>query len=194
MDFSAHISRLCADICLRLPELAHIDTRRMLFCVSRSRTRDTHGLQARIVPLRFDGGSRETERKRGRFVETFRMPQLHHEGVEILYLVYLMFPRFLRQDSQSRLETLIHELYHVSERFDGDIRRFAGRNFAHGSSRSRYNRIISALAQRYLAAAPDPELTLCLHLKEEDWAAGRLKLSGLQMPLPRAKLITRVRA
>lgn len=194
VDFSAHISELCTDICQRLPELSHIDTDRMLFCVARSRAQGTHGVQARIIPLRFDGGTPELTRKRGRFVETFRMPELRHEGREILYLVYLMFPRFLKQDYRNRLETLVHELYHVSERFDGDIRRFPGRNFAHGSSRTRYNKIIAALTDLYLAAGPPPELAECLHLKEDDWASGRIRLRGLQVPQPKARLIERRRA
>lgn len=190
-DLSERFHALAADLCRRLPELSHIDTGRVLFALSRSKAEGTHGTYARIAPLRFADGAHEFTRRRGRNMETFRMPALSHGGREILYVVYLMLPRFLRLSPEQKLNTAIHELYHISERCDGDIRRFPGRNFAHGSSRVAYNRIVSALAARYLASAPDPRLLDVLELTEEGWERHQVRLTGLTVPLPRARLVAR---
>lgn len=193
IDLSAACGTLGADLCRRLPELGHIDPTRVLVCLSRSRADGSHGVYARIAPLRFASGATEQSRRRGRYVETFRMPSLSHEGREILYLIYLMVPRFLRLSFEQKLATVIHELYHIAEAFDGDLRRFPGRNFAHGSSRNGYNRIIARLQEQYLAHSPDPQLLDFLHLDEEGWRLGHFHLTGLTVPLPRAQLVARQR-
>lgn len=193
IDLSAACATLAVDICRRVPELGHIDPQRILVCLSRSRADGSHGVYARIAPLRFDAGAMEKSRRRGRYVETFRMPALSHEGREILYLIYLMVPRFLRLGFEQKLATVIHELYHIAEACDGDLRRFAGRNFAHGSSRSAYNRIVARLQEQYLTCDPDPKLLDFLHLDEEGWRHGQFRLTGLTVPLPRARLVARQR-
>lgn len=193
IDLSAACATLAADICRRVPELAHIDPERILICLSRSRAAGDHGVYARIAPLRFDAGAQEKTRRRGRYVETFRMPTLIHEGRDILYLIYLMVPRFLRLSFDQKLATVIHELYHVAEACNGDLRRFPGRNFAHGSSRQGYNRIIDRLQRQYLDQHPEPHRFDVLRLGEEDWRRGQVRLTGLTVPLPRARLVARQR-
>jgi hypothetical protein len=193
LDLSAASARLCQDICRRLPELAHIDNDRLLFCLSRSRATGTAGVYARIVPMRFAGGTTTLNRQRGRYRETYRMPPLHHDGREILYLIYLLAPRFLRLSFQQKLRTIIHELFHISPACDGDIRRLPGRNFAHGASRRRFDERIEQLAAAYLATAPDLQLLEFLHRDEAAWQKGELRLTGLSVPLPRPCLISRER-
>jgi len=193
IDLSTACAALSADICRRVPELGHIDPQRILVCLSRSRADGSHGVYARIAPLRFASGAMEQSRRRGRYLETFRLPPLTHEGREILYLIYLMVPRFLRLDREQKLATLIHELYHISEAFDGDLRRFPGRNFAHGSSRKAYNRIVARLQEKYLAQDPHPQLLDILSLDEVGWQDRRFRLTGLSVPLPRARLVARQR-
>lgn len=191
VDLSAQFAALADDLCQRLPALQHIDRERIVFALARSRAAGDHGTYARIAPLRFAAGAAEVTRRRGRWVETFRLPELHHEGRDILYIIYVMVPRFLRLSTAQKLSTIIHELYHISEKCDGDIRRFAGRNFAHGASRHAFNRQVEALRAQYLALAPDPALLDCLQIEEEAWRLGRLTLTGLSIPLPRARLVAR---
>jgi len=193
VDFSACLRTLAVDVCGRVPELSYIDPEKVLFCVSRSRAAGVHGTYARIAPLRFAEGKMEYTRRRGRYIETFRQPPFHYEGREILYLIHLMLPRFLRLSFEQKLSTILHELYHISERCDGDIRRFAGRNFAHGASRRHYNRRIDELAARYRESRSDPALLDFLHLTEEGWLRHEYRLSGITVPLPRARLIHRKR-
>lgn len=193
IDFSASLRTLAGDVCGRVTELSHIDPDRVLFCLSRSRAAGTHGIYARIAPLRFAEGKTEYTRRRGRYMETFRQPPLFHEGREILYLIHLMLPRFLRLSFAQKLSTILHELYHISEQCDGDIRRFAGRNFAHGASRREYNRRIDELTTQYRNSGPDPATLDFLHLTEEGWLRREYRLSGLTVPLPRARLVHRKR-
>jgi hypothetical protein len=56
-------------------------------------------------------------------------------------------PRFLDQPPRERLHTLLHELYHISPRFDGDLRRFPGRNEFHGDSRVDFDAPVEALVE-----------------------------------------------
>jgi hypothetical protein len=194
IDLSAHLDALGRDLARRLPELAHIDPERALFTIARSRAEGPHGTYARIAPLRFAGGSRELTRRRGRWRETYRMPELRHGHRDIHYVITVFVPRFLRLSFEQKLATVIHELYHISEACDGDIRRFAGRNFAHGSSRAAYDRIVARLAATYLAGNPPAEILEFLHLEETCWQRGALRLTGITVPLPRARLVARSRA
>jgi hypothetical protein len=191
IDLSVACDRLCQDLCQRLPELAHIDNGRLLFCLSRSRAPGTAGVYARISPLRFTDGLATLNRRRGGFKEIYRMPPLHHEGREILYIIYLLVPRFLRLSFQQKLSTIIHELYHISPACDGDIRRLPGRNFAHGSSRRRFNEQIDRLASAYLSTAPPSQILSFLRTNETDWQNGALRLTGLSVPRPRPRLSSR---
>jgi hypothetical protein len=193
LDLSAASARLCQDLCRRLPELAHIDTDRLLFCLSRSRVAGTSGVYARIVPMRFADGLATLDRRRGRYRETYRMPTMNFQGRDILYLIYLLTPRFLRLSFQQKLCTIIHELYHISPACDGDIRRLPGRNFAHGASRRRFDERIEQFGAAYLATSPDPQLLAFLHSDEATWQKGELRLTGLSVPLPRPRLIARER-
>lgn len=192
-DLSDWLDKLCRDLARRLPELSHIEAERVLFCLSRSRASGKHGVYARIAPLRYAGGKQETTFRRGRCREVYVLPRLQHKGRDILYLVYLMIPRLLRLSFREKLRTIIHELYHISPEFDGDIRRFPGRNYAHGSSRAAYNQRIDTLVTAWLDQSPDKDMLEPLHLREEDWTSSTIRLTGLRVPLPRAQLVARRR-
>lgn len=191
IDLSARVEALCRHLCATLPQLAHIEPDRLLVTLVRSRAQGIHGTYARIVPLRFAGGTSEVTRRRGRVEETYRMPPLHHDGREIYYLISLLVPRFLRLSLEQKLTTVLHELYHISPACNGDIRRFAGRNFAHGHSRAAYNRQIGQLLHTYLATDPDPALLQGIDIGEAGWSERAYRLTGLTIPLPRARLVAR---
>src|SRR5205085_6563342 len=59
-DFSAAIYRLCEDVVQKSPTFAHINLSRTLFSITRARNGRGHGLQARVTPLRFQGGALAT--------------------------------------------------------------------------------------------------------------------------------------
>ncbi len=193
-DFSACLDTLCRDLTLRVAALNHLNADAILFTLSRSRAKGTHGLYARIAPLRFNAGRLESDRRRGSYMETWRMPKLRHEGRPILYIVTLLVPRFFRLSFTEKLCTIVHELYHISEECDGDIRRFPGRNFAHGSSRRSYNRTVAALVNGYLAQGPPDEVLDFLRFGEEAWQKGEVGVSSLRIAVPKARLVARLKA
>src|SRR5262249_11430021 len=56
-DFCGHMERLCSDIVRRCSSFGHIDVTRLLFAVTPARSARKHGLQARVTPMRFHGGT-----------------------------------------------------------------------------------------------------------------------------------------
>ena len=143
--------RVCCDMVSRLPELAHIEMARVAISVSQTRKPVSHGLQAALTPLRFYRGA-SSIRRRGSRISCQRI--VDHTGNEVLYILSFYLPRFLNHPLEEKLATIIHELWHISPRFDGDLRRHQGRCYAHGSSQERYDREMECLAQRWLALDP----------------------------------------
>lgn len=164
LNLTRALEKLVADIVCRVADFSHIDPEKVLLCVSSTRGGGVHGTFAKIHPLRFPGGSFSREVRRGRRVYTCTMPAVTHRDNEILYLIYFLVPRFLNLPFREKLITVFHELYHISPDFDGDIRRFPGRNYAHGSSRKRYNKLMETLVDRYLRE--------CASLDDFDFLAG----------------------
>ncbi len=129
------LRRLARDAAARLPELAHIRASQLLFVAGEAR----RGSRATIRPL---GGK---DRRR---------PEVHFRGKRILYLVTLR-PRFFRDSTpEARVATILHELYHVSTRFDGTLHRGRRHEALPGKH---FGRRLRPLVRRYLEAMP-PEL------------------------------------
>jgi hypothetical protein len=186
-SYTAAMWDVVRDLVDTLPELQYSDLDRVLLSISQARQNSTHGVYASCVPLRFEGGAQEATFRRRRY----RMQTLHHEDREILYVVYFMLPRFHReQDYHAKLATVIHELYHISPHMNGDIRRFPGKNFAHGHSREVYHAAMCKLADRYLAASPRAEEWEFLQTPFEELLRGPGGVVGLSVPKPRATLVT----
>src|SRR3954470_10329912 len=55
--FGVQVSRLIADVCRHTRELNHIRPEQILVGYIQARNGRGHGLQARVTPLRFPGGS-----------------------------------------------------------------------------------------------------------------------------------------
>ncbi len=158
LNLTGELERLVADVVARMEEFGHIDPTRLLVCVAATRGSGVHGTYAKIHPLRFAGGATSARMKRGRRAVTCTLPTITHGEREILYLVYFLAPRFFNLSQREKLITVFHELYHVSPAFDGDIRRFAGRNYAHGSSTRQYNAHMATLVDAYLTLRGDAPL------------------------------------
>src|SRR5512146_1961825 len=158
LNLTAALERLIADIVRRCDEFGHVEPSRVLVCVASTRGGGVHGTYAKIHPLRFEGGSRTQQLRRRRSSITIEMPTVTHRGVEMLYVVYFLVPRFLDLPFREKLITVFHELYHISPAFDGDIRRFPGKNYAHGSSTRKYNAYMAELVDAYLAQLDDQGL------------------------------------
>ncbi|WP_298437297.1 putative metallopeptidase [Geobacter sp.] len=187
LNLTRELETVVAHIVRSVEELSHIDPGRVLLCVSSTRSGGVGGMYAKIHPLRFPGGMRSSEHRRGRHTYVSTMPTVVHRDAEILYVIYFLLPRFFDLPLREKLVTIFHELYHISPAFDGDIRRFPGRNFAHGSSTRRYNAHMARLVDAYLAAHDTPSLLSFMEGTMAELRTRHRVLVGRRLPVPRIR-------
>ena len=81
--------------------------------------------------------------------------------------------------------TVFHELYHISPRFDGDIRRMGGRCHVHTHSQKAYDRYMEVFVDRFLSQWPESENSVFLKNKFRTLEAKYGGVIGLQMRIPK---------
>ena len=175
--------RVCADMCQRLAELAHIDMGLVAVAMRRARKRVSHGLQASLTPLRFAGGSLLTENARGRW--TIQRVYESPGGREFLYIVNFYLPRFLNQPLEEKLLTIVHELWHIGPACDGDLRRHEGRCYVHTGRQSQFDAWAGELSRKWLALGPPPDLFGFLRYDARELLGRYGGVSGMRIPSPR---------
>jgi predicted metallopeptidase len=181
-DFTLHVRHLAEDMTSRLEELAHIDLAQVgiRFCQARKAVR--HGLWASLTPLRFHSGALTTKR-RGR---TWTIQRVHDaQGRELLYLLSFYLPRFMNLPPREKLATVVHELWHISPEFDGDLRRHPGRCYAHTHSQHAYDRQMHALAEKWLALEPPSHLHAFLDCNFAELQKRHGPVFGTKIPTPK---------
>lgn len=160
-DFTGNMHLLIADIARTHPVFEHINPSNLLVAISPSNGKKS-GVIAKLRPLRFEGGAK-TRIVRG--IE-FAAPEITIKGNEILYIIYFHLPRYQNHDDKkSKLSTVLHELYHISPEFNGDVRRFSGKNYAHSNSKKDYDALIQTLTEEYLKITSKQELSAFLKYK-----------------------------
>ena len=181
-DFTGHIRRVCDDMVARLEQLRHVDMSRVAVSYSQTRRAGTQGMFAAVTPLRFADGRMHTFRRKRRWgIQRLYDP----EGREMLYILTFYLPRFLDLPLREKLTTVLHELWHVGPRFDGDVRRLGGRCFAHGSSQKQYDAHIEALVDRWLSFDPPQPLYDFLRLSFGELVARHGRVYGRKVPAPK---------
>ena len=141
-NFNQAIRALLRDAVARTPKFKHIRPSRVLVVAGEAR-RASRGT---VRPLTFAGG--KTEDKRGR-----RKPVVRYRGKRMLYLITLR-PLFFRgSQPDQRIRTILHELFHISSRFDGTLHQ--GRR--HARLGKEFSARLTPLVRRYLRACP-PEI------------------------------------
>jgi predicted metallopeptidase len=137
LNITLAVKRLVRDAAARLPELAHVDAARVLVVAGEAR----RASRATIRPVLADRAGPHRAR-------------IQIRDRDILYVITLRPLWFLDSTPKERIETILHELWHVSTRFDGRLHR--GRR--HGTlPRSTFDRRVRRLRDAYLAGAP-PDL------------------------------------
>lgn len=184
-DLTTAVRRLARDMTERLPELAHIDTTRVAFGFCQTRKRVTHGLQASLTPLRFEGGA-ATKKIRGRVYACQRL--VDSSGRDYLYLLNLYVPRLLDQPFEEKLTTIVHELWHISPEFDGDIRRHGGRCYVHGASQKEFDEQSARLARKWLALDPPRGQYAFLERTFAELISEHGAVAGQRFPAPKLVL------
>lgn len=130
------------DLAVRSPEFAHLVPAKVLVVAGEAR----RGSRGSVKPLAFARG-------KSRDRSGARKPVVRVDGRRMLYCVTLR-PLFFRDSRpEQRLETLLHELYHVSPAFDGTldpVRR-------HARMGGTFSRRFRPVVRRYLRECP-PEV------------------------------------
>ncbi len=174
LNYTYQLDRLIRDIVRRCDTFRHIDCQALLTSLSKARSRRSSGDVAQLLPMRFEGGSRERTVRGLRY----EIVPLYLNGHEILYVISFVVPRFWELDLQSKLVTTFHELYHVNPEFNGDIRRFPGRNYAHGRSRRQYDERMAELVAEYREQNPPQDLLDLLALDSGELRARYREITG----------------
>ena len=180
-DFTAAIRRLCEDVARRLPEFHHVRMDEIAVAFAQARRKVTHGLQAKLTPLRFENG-RVTTRRYGR---EWTIQRLFQGEREMLYILTFYLPRFLEHSFREKMITVLHELYHISPAFDGDIRRLEGHYHVHSHSQKEYDRHMDHLVEKYLALNPPEQLLSFLHCNFRQLHEHFGGVVGVRVAIPR---------
>ena len=130
------VKLLIRDVAARVPELAHVRASRILVVAGAARGAS----RASVRPATVGAGAGRLRRF------------IHVRGRRMLYVMTLRPLWFAASSPEERIATVLHELYHVSTRFDGSLHR--GRRHAR-LPRADYDRRIRALLGSYLARAPE---------------------------------------
>ena len=180
-DFTSAMRRLCEDITQRLAEFEHVRMEQVAVTFAQARRRVSYGLQAKLTPLRFEGGELVT-RRRGKM---WTIQRWYAGDVEMLYILTFYLPRFLEQSFREKLITVMHELYHIGPGFDGDIRRLPGHYHVHSHSQKEYDRQMDYLVDRYLATNPPEALYRFLRITFRELTAHHGSVVGIRVPIPK---------
>ncbi len=181
-DFTASMRRLCIDLCTRLEALAHVEVDRVAIRFCQARKPVSHGLQASLTPLRFEHGQRFSQR-RG---HTWTIQQLYDDrGRQMLYLLSFYLPRFLDRPFAQKLATVVHELWHIGPRCDGDLRRHSGRCYAHTHSQKEYDAQMQRMAEAWLSLDPPGEVYEFLQFDFRQLTARHGSIVGQSIPTPK---------
>ncbi len=180
-DFTRAMRQLCEDVSNRLEEFHHLRMDEVAVTFAQARRRVSHGLQARLTPMRFENGSLETQR----YGRMWTVQRLFHHDREMLYILTFYLPRFLDQSFREKMVTVFHELFHISPLFDGDIRRMEGRCHVHTGSQKHYDRLMNVFVDRYLALKPPREVYGFLKKRFRTLKARHGGVVGLQVSIPK---------
>jgi hypothetical protein len=181
-NYTDHVRRLMEDIVSRVPALSTIDMRDVLVFARQGRT-STHGAYATCHSLMLPDSEPAyyfwRDRRTGRLTrrsEWFvtRSPRVTVGGRRISHLISMSLPRFCDQtlrgsakqdaypngtDWHAKLDTLVHELYHVDPQ--GGIRtsvRADGRPAAQTHT-AQFFRDVSRMVHEYVDSRPNPAIS-----------------------------------
>lgn len=184
-DFTGNMSLLVKDIVKTHSAFCHIIPDKILIAISPSNG-SRNGVVAKLRPMRFEGGSKTRVLHGIEYIA----PEVNINGNNIFYIVYFHLPRFLNHGNcKNKLATVLHELYHISPLFNGDIRRFSGKNYAHGNSRNDYDELINAYTDEYTISTLHSELSVFLKHRYSELRRKHGAIYGDMIRIPRSNLI-----
>lgn len=180
-DFTGAMRRLCEDISFRMPDFDHVRMEQVAVTFAQARRQVPHGLQAKLTPMRFERGELTAVRN-GR---EWTIQRLFHGELEVMYILTFYLPRFLQHSFREKMITVLHELYHISPLFDGDIRRLEGHYHVHSHSQKEYDRHMDVLVERYFKLNPPAHLYRFLEADFQTLHAQFGGVVGVRVPIPK---------
>jgi predicted metallopeptidase len=168
-SLNSDFQNLLTLVCEAVPEFRTYDARKIAVSIGRSKNKSKFGVWAHVAPLRHHGGKPERKARfrglPGRYL--FDCEKIEKTYPQALYLMTFILPKFFRLSFEERLETLVHELYHLHPEFRGDLRRFPGPHVHHGPTPAAFKRRVHELAQKALRNFPEIKNHPLLHCGEE---------------------------
>ncbi len=144
------VRRIIRDASRRLPEFSHIRAGHILVLAGEARRRS----RATIRPLHY-----ATTHERRSSTGLRLKPRVLFRGRRILYVITLR-PMFFRASTpEERVQTILHELFHISKRFDGTLH--AERR--HERAQERFHRRLVPLVRSYMEEIPQEYLDILSH-------------------------------
>jgi predicted metallopeptidase len=141
LNLTDGLREIAREVCYFIPDLAHIKLEAVHFTLFHSREASRVFTFARCYPLP------SAMKRRGR--RWYRLtPVFTPGGVEARYILSFAWPRFWTMTPKERLETLVHELYHIGPEFDGEARSFEAGGW-HGKGRAWFDAIIEELVDTH---------------------------------------------
>lgn len=185
INLSQVLTAVISEIVRSSASLAHIDVERLLVCIGSNKSRRRGGLYGKLIPLRFKNGS-EFQKYRGRL---YTIPRITHNGTFCLYIIYFYMPRFFDLPWEEKLRVIFHELYHISPRFDGDIRRMGAVKTAHGHSKKHFDSLYDAELRAYIDSVQNSPQSETLGMDSSRLYRRYRRVTGIRMKNPRPVVI-----
>jgi predicted metallopeptidase len=135
-DYAHAVSKVCQRIIRSIPNLKHINIKQVGISIAPEK----NSLLAACVPMR-DGGLLNQQ---------IEVPELCPKYADLLYIIYFYAPQFINLNYKNKMETIVHELYHISPMFDGTLRRFPGRYSTHGFPARKYDQTVREMTKPLL--------------------------------------------
>lgn len=174
INYTQHIEQVCIDICKKVPQLKHIDPTRIAYSVAYGRKNARFRRVAAMVGCKPKPGSLAEQLG----IKPQRLKTPANKIASYMFRIY--FPSFFKESFEQKIDTLIHELWHIGVKFDGSLRE-------NGSHNDGFQDDVNWLIDDYLGASPNWNLL--------DWFDKKINLDdvwGWKYPIPKGTNLDKV--
>jgi len=138
---------LISNIISKLDEFSHIDLNRIILSLKSSPKKEINSYYAEIKCLNNSANIKEVN---GRLTKHYYCQSLLKNGIPANYIIFFTIPDFINLDYKEKLITIMHELYHISPSFNGELRLFNNKKCLHGKYPDKYDEYMNYLAEIFL--------------------------------------------
>ena len=174
INYTQHIERVCIDICQKVPQFKHIDPTRIAYSAAHSRKNARFRRIAVMACCKPKPGSLADQL--GIKAQRLKTPSKKIAS----YMMRIYFPWFFKESFEQKIDTLIHELWHIGVKFDGALRE-------NGSHYDGFQDDVDSLIDDYLGNAPNWDL-----LDWFDKKIDRDDVWGWRYPIPKATNLDKI--